>query len=156
MEINVLFDEGFEGTLDEVWLREVATKALTAEKQSEAEMGILITGQEKIRQLHKDYMGEDEPTDVLSFAMREKGPADSPDFVFPAGDAVHLGEVIISYSQAELQAAERGHSARKEVATLLIHGVLHLLGYDHDEPEHQKKMQARENAILKLVAEGLD
>jgi len=156
MEINVLFDEGFEGTLDEGWLREVAAKALIAEHQSDAEMGILITDQDKIRQLHKEYMGEDEPTDVLSFAMREKGPVDAPDFVFPAGDAAHLGEVIISYPQAEIQAGEHGHSAKKEVAILLIHGVLHLLGYDHDQPERQKKMQAREKAILKLVSEGLD
>lgn len=156
MEVSVLFDEGFEDIIGEGFLRQVAAKALTAEHQSDAEMGILVTGQEKIRQLHKEYMGEDEPTDVLSFAMREKGPADAPDFVFPAGDAAHLGEVIISYPQAELQAAEHGHSARKEVAILLIHGVLHLLGYDHDEPERQKKMQAREKAILKLVAEGLD
>ncbi|RJO62718.1 MAG: rRNA maturation RNase YbeY [Dehalococcoidia bacterium] len=155
MEVNVLFDEGFEGAIDEGFLRQVATKALTAEHQSDAEMGILVTGQEQIRQLHKEYIGEDEPTDVLSFAMREKSEVDSPDFVFPAGDAAHLGEVIISYPQAELQAAEHGHSARKEVAILLIHGALHLLGYDHDEPERQKKMQARERAILKLVAEGL-
>jgi len=155
MEINVLFDEGFEGAIDEGFLREVAANALTAEKQSDAEMGILVTGQEKMRQIHKEYMGEDEPTDVLSFAMKEKGPADAPDFVFPSGDAVHLGEVIISYPQAEMQAVERGHSARKEVAILLIHGVLHLLGYDHDQSEHQKKMQAREKAILKLIPEGL-
>jgi len=156
MEINVLFDEGFEDAIDESWLREVAAKALTAEHQTDAEMGILITGQEKIRQLHKDYMGEDEPTDVLSFAMREKGPADAPDFVFPTGDAVHLGEVIISYPQADLQAAEHRHSTQKEIAILLIHGVLHLLGYDHDEAERQKKMQAREKAVLKLVSERLD
>ncbi len=156
MEINVLFDEGFEGAIDEGWLREVAVKALTAEHQADAEMGILITGQEKIRQLHKEYMDEDEPTDVLSFAMREKGPLDAPDFIFPAGDAAHLGEVIISYPQAEIQAGEHGHSAKKEVTILLIHGVLHLVGYDHDEPERQKKMQAREKAILKLVSDGLD
>ena len=156
MEINILFDEGFEDTLKEDWLRQVASQALNAEHQTDAEMGILITGQDKIRQLHKEYMDEDEPTDVLSFAMREKGPLDAPDFVFPAGDAAHLGEVIISYPQAEIQAAEHGHSAKKEVAILLIHGVLHLVGYDHDQPERQKKMQAKEKAILKLVAEGLD
>lgn len=156
MEINVLFDEGFEGAVDEGFLREVASKALSAEHESDTEMGILITGQEKIRQLHKEYMGEDSPTDVLSFAMREKSEADSPEFVFPAGDAAHLGEVIISYPQAEIQAIEHGHSAKKEVAILLIHGVLHLLGYDHDQPERQKKMQARGKAIFKLIWEGLD
>jgi probable rRNA maturation factor len=156
MEINVLFDDEFEGILDEVWLREVAMKSLTAEDQIDVEMGILITGQDKIRQLHKEYMGEDEPTDVLSFAMKEKGPPGTPDFVFPAGEADHLGEVIISYSQAELQSGEHGHSVKKEVAILLIHGVLHLLGYDHDMPECQHKMQAREKAILKLVSEDFN
>ena len=139
MEIDVLFDTGYKRVLDKDWLREMVGKVLTAEHQANAEMGILITGQEKIRQLHKEYMGEDEPTDVLSFAMRERGPADAPDFVFPAGDVAHLGEVIISYPQAEIQADEHGHSIRKEVAILLIHGVLHLLGYDHDQAERHKR-----------------
>jgi probable rRNA maturation factor len=156
MEINVLFDKGFERVLDKRWLREVALKALTAESQADVEIGILVTGQEKIRRLHKEYLGEDEPTDVLSFAMREKGPADAPDFIFPEGDAAHLGEVIISYPQAEMQAAEHRHTVKKEVAILLIHGILHLLGYDHDEPERRKKMLAREKTILNLVSEGLD
>ncbi len=148
----MLFDDGFESVLDEEWLRGIASAALEAENKQDAEMGILITGQEKIRQLHKEYMDEDTPTDVLSFAMMDKSSPDEPDFIFPAGDAVHLGEVIISYPQAQIQAEERGHSARKEVAVLLVHGVLHLLGYDHDEPVRQQKMQEREKAILKLVA----
>ena len=156
MEINVLFDEGFEASIDADWLRRVAVTALTSEHQTDAEMGILITGQERIRELHKEYMGEDEPTDVLSFALREKGPEDAPAFVFPAGDAAHLGEVIISYPQAEIQAEEHAHSAKKEVAILLIHGVLHLLGYDHDEAERRREMQAREKSILKLIAEELN
>lgn len=152
MEINVLLDEGFESVLDEAWLRNIASAALEAEHQADAEMGILITGQDKIRRLHKEYMDEDTPTDVLSFAMTEKNSPDEPDFVFPAGDAVHLGEVIISYPQAQIQAAERGHSAKKEVAVLLIHGVLHLLGYDHDEPSRRQKMQKREKFILQSIA----
>jgi probable rRNA maturation factor len=156
MEIHILFDEGFEGTLNESWLRQVASRALTAEKQTDAEMGILITGQDRMRKLYNEYLHEDKPTDVLSFAMREKGSLDAPDFIFPAGDAAHLGEVIISYPQAEIQAGEHKHSAKKEVAILLIHGVLHLLGYDHDMSEIKKKMHAREKAILKMVAEGID
>jgi probable rRNA maturation factor len=155
MEINILFDEGFEGAVDEDWMREVAGKALKAEHQYDSEMGILITGQEKIRQLHQEYMGEDDVTDVLSFALREKGPVDAPDFVFPAGDSFHLGEVIISYPQARIQARAHGHSTREEVTILLIHGTLHLLGYDHDEQQRRRKMQAREAAILELVLEGI-
>jgi probable rRNA maturation factor len=100
-------------------------------------------------------MDEDSPTDVLSFAMREKGPAGTPDFVFPEGDALHLGEVIISLPQAEIQAKEHKHSVKKEVAVLLIHGILHLLGFDHDRPESREKMQDRETAILKIVDGGL-
>jgi probable rRNA maturation factor len=155
MEINVLYDEGFENSVSEDWLRDVAQQALLSEGQDDAEMGILITGQERIRSLHKEYMGEDSPTDVLSFAMREKGPAGTPDFVFPEGDALHLGEVIISLPQAEIQAKEHKHSVKKEVAVLLIHGILHLLGFDHDRPESREKMQDRETAILKIVDGGL-
>jgi probable rRNA maturation factor len=156
MEINVLFGRGYSKVLDADWLRSVASAALTAERKSKVEMGILITGQTEMRRLHKQYMGEDSTTDVLSFAMKEKSEEDAPDFVFAKGDALHLGEVIISYPQAKIQAKEHGHSPQKEVAVLLIHGVLHLLGYDHDILERQKKMQAREKAILKLVSEGLD
>ena len=156
MEINVLFGRGYSKVLDVDWLKSVTSAALAAERKSKVEMGILITGQTEMRRLHKQYMGEDTTTDVLSFAMKEKSEADAPDFVFAKGDALHLGEVIISYPQAKIQAVEHGHSAQKEVAVLLIHGVLHLLGYDHDIPERQKKMQAREKALLKLVSEGLD
>lgn len=61
---------------------------------------------------------------------------------------LHLGEVIISYPTAERQARERGHPVQREVAHLLIHGVLHLLGYDHALPEEERLMQARENLYL--------
>jgi probable rRNA maturation factor len=154
MEINVLFDEGFENSVSENWLHDVAQQALLSEGQDAAEMGILITGQERLRALHKEYMGEDTPTDVLSFAMREKGPEGTPDFVFPEGELIHLGEVIISFPQAEIQAKEHKHPVKKEVTILLIHGTLHLLGYDHDSLEQRSEMQDRENAILKLVEGG--
>ncbi|MCL2281223.1 MAG: rRNA maturation RNase YbeY [Dehalococcoidia bacterium] len=154
MEINILFDGGFESVLDEAWLRAVADVALRAEEQINAEMGILVTGQEQIRCLHKQYMNDDTPTDVLSFAMREKVNG-APEFIFPTDEVEHLGEVIISYPQAEIQSADHGHSVLREVAVLLVHGVLHLLGYDHDEPLRQQNMQLREQVILKLVAEKL-
>jgi probable rRNA maturation factor len=154
MEVNILLDDGFESVLDETWLRAVACTALQSEKQPEVEMGVLITGQEQMCRLHKEYMGEDTPTDVLSFAMRDKVDG-APDFTFPADETEHLGEVIISYPQAEIQSAEHGHSVHREVAILLIHGVLHLLGYDHDEPLRQQNMRSREQAILKLVEDGL-
>ncbi|MCL1885583.1 MAG: rRNA maturation RNase YbeY [Dehalococcoidia bacterium] len=154
MEINILFDDGFETVLEEPWIRAVAGAALSAEGQIGSEMGVLITGQEQIRLLHKQYMDDDTPTDVLSFAMRESMEK-APEFIVPCGEVEHLGEVIISYPQAEIQAAEHGHSVRREVAILLIHGVLHLLGYDHAELSCQQDMQLHEQAILKLVEADL-
>lgn len=154
MEINILFDDGFDSVLDEDWLRTLAGVVLRTEGQANVEMGVLITGQEQIRQLHKEYMGEDVPTDVLSFAMREVAEG-APEFTFPLDEVEHLGEVIISYPQAEIQSAAQDHSVRREVAVLLIHGVLHLLGYDHDEPLCQQKMRLREQEILQLVGESI-
>jgi probable rRNA maturation factor len=154
MEINVLFDTGFEEILPEVWLRAIAEKVLEMENQPDAEMGLVITGQDKISQLNEKYLGHAGPTDVLAFALNE-----SPgEVVFPVpdgDDTLHLGEVIISYPQAEKQAGAHRHSVKTEMAILIIHGTLHLLGYDHGQPEDKKKMHAREKFIRKWVEENL-
>ncbi len=151
MEINVIVTEEYEARLDAGWLQAMAEKVLAlAGAGPDAEAGVVITGQEQIRELHRDYMGEDTPTDVLSFPMLE---GDSGDFVTAPDGLCHLGEVIISYPQAELQAREHGHSTKQEVAVLLIHGMLHLLGYDHAEPEKEKEMRGREAEILEKVEE---
>ena len=71
MEINVLFDDGFEHMVDAGWLREVAAAVLVAEEKSDAELGVVVTGQDRIRELNKGYRGKDGPTDVLSFAMAD-------------------------------------------------------------------------------------
>ncbi len=156
MEINVLIDEGLEGCLDVAWLESVVVEALLAENTDPgSELGLVITGQEKIRELNLVHLGEDKPTDVLSFPMLPDSgdEAESGTFIVPPDGITHLGEVIISYPQAVIQAEERGHSVQKEVATLIIHGVLHLLGYDHAEPEEQRDMQAREAEILTRIEE---
>ena len=151
MEISVLFDPGFEDSLPEEWLSGIAETTLKAENKTEVELGILITGQEMIQELNHRYLREDHPTDVLSFAMLESEEGAEP---FPCTEdgVQHLGEVIISFPQAEKQAVERGHSARKETAVLLIHGILHLLGYDHATPEGKIAMKQRETAVLGLLA----
>jgi len=150
MEVNVLFDAGLEGVANKVWLCAVAEAVLVAEGQPDAELGIVITGQAKIRELNKLYRGKDQPTDVLAFAMR-----DNPsDIFFPASeDALdHLGEVIISAEQAAIQAGRHRHSVEREIAILLVHGVLHLIGYDHSELEEEKVMNDRAQAILKHLS----
>ncbi len=152
MEINVLIDEGVAVPLEMDWLRSVAEQALTSEDFSSAvELGLVIAGQNKVHQLNRDYRGRDEPTDVLAFSALEEIGADYPPFVTPPDGVQHLGEVIISYPQAVMQAEEHQHSIKKEIAILIIHGVLHLLGYEHDEPERERQMRARESDILSYI-----
>ena len=153
MEINILIDEGFEEYLEASWLESVAEKVLVAQdSDSRAELGLVIGGQERVRQLNLSYLGKDEPTDVLAFAMLpEQSGENLAPFVVPPDDIKHLGEVIISYPQAVIQAEEHQHSVKREIAILIIHGVLHLLGYDHDKPELEQEMRARETEILGYV-----
>ena len=156
MEINVLIDEDFAAHLEAGWLEDVARQVLTAEPASpDAELSLVITGQERIRQLNRDYLNKDHPTDVLAFSMLAGLPAEGevsvPPFVAPPDGVVHLGEVIISYPQAVIQAEEHQHPVAKEVALLVIHGILHLLGYDDEKPEAKRRMRAREREILSAI-----
>ena len=144
--------------LEADWLKSVVEGVLLTRGVSpEIELGLVITGQEKVRQLNRTYLGEDAPTDVLAFAMTppQPGEGQSP-FVVPPDGITHLGEVIISYPQAVIQAGERQHSVKREIAILIIHGVLHLLGYDHDEPEAEREMRAREQEALRTVEEIIE
>ncbi len=158
MEINILFDKGYENSLESNWLQDMVTSVLVKQNIDEmTEMGLVITGQERIQELNKTYRGKDMPTDVLAFCMLpESLGAVESDFITPPDGMKHLGEVIISYPQAVKQAAEHRHSIRREFAILIIHGVLHLLGYDHAADEQAQEMEAMETAILEYIKGGLD
>jgi len=156
MEINISIDQGFDGCPTPRWLEGIAKKVLEAQGAgAEAEMGLLIATQERIRELNREYLGEDEPTDVLAFSAREEKETDQSPFIHPPDGLLHLGEVIIAYPQAVIQAAEHGHPVKKELAVLLIHGLLHLLGYDHDKPDSERRMRARETELLSYIEGGL-
>jgi len=161
MEISVLIDENFERYLEVSWLQRVAEQVLVAQEVgSRVELGLVITNQERVQQLNQSYLRRDEPTDVLAFSMLPEplttgeSEASSP-FVQPPDGVLHLGEVIISYPQAVIQAEEHRHSVKREIAILIIHGVLHLLGYEHDKPELERQMKAREEGILSCIGGGL-
>ena len=163
MEINILIDEGFEGNLEISWLKNIVEQTLIAlDTGSNVELGLVITSQERVKQLNRSYLGKDEPTDVLAFSMLPeppatgKGEAESLPFIIPPDGVLHLGEVIISYPQAVIQAEEHQHSIKKEIAILIIHGLLHLLGYDHDKPEPKRQMVARETKVLSHIEKELN
>ncbi len=149
-ELYVDIDEPFQGYLDEQWLRHVVAETLVAEGvDSPAELGLVITDDETIRQLNKSYRGVDEATDVLSFALLEDSDAS---FVNPPDGVLHLGEVILSYPRAVVQAEERHHPVQRELALLVVHGVLHLLGHEHEQPRDKAKMRAEEERVLGALA----
>ena len=152
-EINISVEQKLKVSLEEGWLQRVALRTLEAEGiASPAEMGLVITDSKTIQKLNRTYRGEDQPTDVLAFHMTPDTSQESElRFVGPPDGVHHLGEVVISYPQAVRQAQEQGHGVTQELALLIIHGILHLLGYDHELPEEDQQMKARENEILKRL-----
>ena len=147
-QIGIHVEEKFRGVVDEGWTRRIAQTVLKAERVVPPyEVGLVFTDSETIKQLNRDYRGVDEPTDVLAFHMLPQKEVDDS-FALPPDGVTRLGEVIISYPQAVAQAREQGHSTERELALLVIHGILHLLGYDHEEPEEESKMRERERELL--------
>lgn len=157
MEINVLVEDGIEVELNSAWMQNIIEVVLTTENMPpNVEISLVITGQERIQELNRTYRGKDQPTDVLSFAMAEEKVEEEPvAFIGPPDGLIHLGEVIISYPQAQLQATESQHSLKKEMAALIVHGILHILGYDHEKEEMEPAMKAKESQILEDLAKEL-
>ena len=125
-----------------VALARLARRVLTAAGEPEAQLSLLLVGDRRMRRLNRLYRGRDYPTDVLAFPMREAGGPASP----------LLGDVVIALPQAARQAKQDGHFLDQELATLLIHGTLHLLGYDHERGGREaERMRRKERAILQSV-----
>jgi len=125
-------------------LRRLAARALGAEAVAEpAELSVLLTGDAAIRELNRTYRASDASTDVLSFAQ-----SDGDAFAQPEDAAPHLGDVVISIDTARRQAEKHSLTPQDEVGHLLVHGILHLLGHDHERAAEARRMRAREDAIL--------
>lgn len=126
-------------------VRSDAIAILEAMEQKRAELTVVLVDDVAIHALNKRYRKKDAPTDVLAFAMREGMRA--------PGDEHGIGDVVISLETAARQARRRRKAVDAEVRTLLIHGILHLLGYDHERSETEaKRMKARERALARALA----
>ena len=114
-----------------------------------SEVSVNLTDDKTIHKLNKDYRGIDRPTDVLSFAFRE---SEEPQIFYGSEDDGNiidtLGDIIISVERAKFQAEEYGHSLRREIIFLTVHGMLHLLGYDHMEEEERIEMEQEQKFIM--------
>jgi probable rRNA maturation factor len=136
MDVFVANEQSDE--VDEARLSRLATHVLrTEEVDEEAELSVLLVGSDHIRKLNARFAGDDYATDVLSFPMMEDEES-----------SLLLGDVVICPQVAATNAAKLGHGVERELDTLLVHGTLHLLGYDHDDEEEKARMEERQGQIL--------
>jgi probable rRNA maturation factor len=112
-----------------------------------AELSVLLVDSEYMAELNHRWMGGDGPTDVLAFPMDESsidhGPGESP-----GGEPALLGDIVLAPQVAAAQAVTAGHTAADELHLLTVHGVLHLLGYDHAEPDEEREMFGLQSRLL--------
>ncbi len=131
-----------EETVNEIEdVKKVLNKAIEVEDVGPVCFNVILVNNEYIHELNRDYRHIDRPTDVITFALE-----DNKDF--PGYDVRILGDIYISLEKAHSQAVEYGHSFKREICFLAVHGFLHLLGYDHMEKEEEKVMFARQELIL--------
>jgi probable rRNA maturation factor len=123
-------------------LRARASAFLRALGRQDAELSILVVGDRRIRTLNREWRGKDAATDVLSFPLSD-----------PPGIGSVLGDVVVSFQTAVRRARAEGRSTPKELERYLAHGILHLLGYDHERPEDARRMAEKEEALAR--GEGL-
>lgn len=140
MNVDVFADDDVDARLVEAVgdLASVAAAALAAVDLARAELSVRLCGDAAIQELNRVWRGKDKPTDVLSF---EQGAR-------PGMGRVHAGDVVISLPTAARQAEERGHGLATEVRVLVVHGVCHLIGHDHEDDAEAEVMEALERRIL--------
>ena len=153
VDVMVHVEEQYEGKVNLTLLRELAYIVLAGEGvRGAVEVGARITSDHGVHSLNLDFRGIDAPTDVLSFSAEETQGELDP-FVLPPEEeeqdqARYLGDLAISYDRVVSQAAEYGHSRRRELCYLFTHGLLHLLGYDHQDEAGASEMRDHEERYL--------
>ncbi len=136
-----IFNETQEEIKELEDVKKVLKLAIEIEKAGVVNFNVIIVDNEYIHKLNKEYRGIDRPTDVISFALEDSEDIKYDDFRL-------LGDIYISLDKAKEQAEEYGHSFKREICFLAVHGLLHLLGYDHMEKDEEKIMFGRQELIL--------
>lgn len=139
MNIAIENEFGYEENYD--YLNEVIRIALEEEHVSNAIFDVIFVSNERIQEINRECRHIDRVTDVISFAFE-----DNPDFVY--NDFRFLGEIYVCIPRMQEQAILYGHSEKRELSFLIVHGILHLLGYDHMVKEEEKVMFAKQELIL--------
>jgi len=141
----VEFNNKVKARVSGKWVCELVGGVLGNLKKK-GDVSVVFVSDKEIRELNKKYRNKDEATDVLSFCE-----AEGEEVIIPKGSQF-LGEVIIGYKQAKRQALSQGHSLKRELAILLVHGTLHVLGYDHERSGQEAEvMEGKEDELLSIV-----
>lgn len=120
------------------------------------EVSVLITDNEGIRKLNKQYRKKDVKTDVLSFPLFEENDDSQEPLFFNETEEIILGDIVISAEKAKEQSEDFGHSFNREISYLLVHGILHLLGFSHNNDDEKSSMRSMEEKILSKLDLGRD
>jgi len=149
--ITVAVDEEYAPLVDESAIQAAVAATLHQLGCAHGELTVVVTTDEAVRALNREYRGLDAPTDVLSFAAQESLP-DAPALVLPpelAAETMHYwGDLVIACPYSQHQATHFGNTLGAELQLLAVHGTLHLLGYDHDDAAEEEEMWALQEKIL--------
>lgn len=130
---------------------------LHAVQRPNAELTLVITNDEEVRELNRTYRGMDAPTDVLSFPTLDTTTPETPDLIVAEAAAIelanYLGDIVIAFPYSKRQAQRFDNSIQSELCLLAVHGTLHLLGYDHDTPDRESQMWAMQDQVLAALGE---
>lgn len=137
-------------------MRRAIRLLLRQEGWNRGDISIVLTDDEEIRRLNRAYRGKDEPTDVLSFSLRETSVEETQLDITALEGELPLGEVYISVPTARLQAQAGGRSLEEEVAFLAVHGVMHLLGYEDETEQGYQQMHQRGWEVVQATRPGRD
>lgn len=151
---HIQIDERFQACVEEAWLAAAARTTLHSCGRVGLSLSILVVDDDELRRFNRIYRQQDAPTDVLSFAVQE-GPslsAELPDALTAELDA-ELGDLLLAFPYASRQSERFGHSLSAELQLLVVHGTLHLLGYDHDTPARQAEMWRKQTEILSSLTD---
>ncbi|MCK5490941.1 MAG: rRNA maturation RNase YbeY [Candidatus Pacebacteria bacterium] len=133
--------------INKKYLDKIAEETLKVAKvKIPVEISLVITGEKRIKSLNKKYRGINKVTDVLSFGNEDLN--DTIKFIIPPEDILQFGQIFICYPKIEKQAKQKKHSCKKEFSILLIHGILHLIGYDHKESYENSEMKELEVMVF--------
>jgi probable rRNA maturation factor len=144
--VTIDVDQVYAEAIDHLAIERLVAHVLAGEHVvPPAEVSIWITNERELHTLNRNYRNVDDSTDVLSFGADDE-PTQS--FVSAPDQPRYLGDLAISFPHVVRQAAEYGHSEQRELGYLVTHGLLHLLGYDHERPDDARRMRAREEALL--------